>query len=450
MHKPPAVIRALPPCRDAAADERTLAAVLAQGDCCSQFCSTCNTLVTNFSSSAHSSHDLVIIGNVFAPSRSLPNLAVDEESAQYALLPVLPSTCCDMLRMYFFSLGALDHLLRIIKHSGASAVVCIGCPSVHEALVDSGKHSVSQVSFLCICCFTRPMLPQTLLDMDNRFGAFFPRSFYLYNMLTGMAMLPGQQAAVRAALQRCDLIIVDPPFSAPLQALAETLLHIQRSNAAVKILLLLPYYEQQHVTRAMPHLHMLDYRVMYSHKNFNGASTPVRIFTNIPLTKVPSPQEAGYKLCLDCNDWMYQTNSHCKHCNRCTSVGGVPRRHCFECNACVKLGSLHCELCASCHPNRTPCPSASRCTVCASTSHRRHACPLFKEIVDTALRPWVIQAPLQRDAASKVASHTRYVRGVSSAVSKRPAVFIFAHTRSPVALLKYRWRSRRSRLEPQA
>jgi hypothetical protein len=44
--------------------------------------------------------------------------------------------------MYFFSLDSLDHLLRIIKHYGASAVVCIGCPSVHEALVDSGSDSV--------------------------------------------------------------------------------------------------------------------------------------------------------------------------------------------------------------------------------------------------------------------------------------------------------------------
>ncbi len=257
-------------------------------------------------------------------------------------------------------------------------------------------------------------------------------------------MIPDEHDAVQALLQRCDLIIVDPPFSAPLQALAETLSHIQRSNAAVNVMLLFPYYEQKNVAQAMPHLHMLDYRVRYAHKNYNREDTPVRIFTSIPLPKVPSPQEAGYKLCLDCNDWMFHTNTHCKYCSRCTSVGGVLRRHCFECNACVKLGSLHCSACTTCHPKDTPCPSVSRCTVCGSVAHRRHACPVFKEIVDSALRPWSIPLRCQVDEASKVSRSAQNVRGLSRAVSKRPRIFISAHICSPVALLKYRWRRRRS------
>jgi hypothetical protein len=55
------------------------------------------------------------------------------------------------------------------------------------------------------------------LDLDHRFGAFFPRSYFRYNMLTGLAMLPSDQDGVQALLQRCDLVIVDPPFSAPLE-----------------------------------------------------------------------------------------------------------------------------------------------------------------------------------------------------------------------------------------
>jgi hypothetical protein len=144
MHKTPAVIRAPPPARDAAADERTLAAVLAQGDGRAQFCTTCSTLVPACSASAHASHDAVTIANVFAPSRSLPNLAVDEESAQY-VPPSAHRFCRHIFPMYFFSLDALDHLLRVIKHSGARDVVCMGCPSVHEALVDSGNRSVCNV-----------------------------------------------------------------------------------------------------------------------------------------------------------------------------------------------------------------------------------------------------------------------------------------------------------------
>ncbi len=88
MHKTPTVIRNPPPLRDVTADERALAAVLAQGDCSSQFCSTCSKLLTTSASSLHSSHDVVDISNVFTPSRSLPNLGVDEASAQY--VPPMP------------------------------------------------------------------------------------------------------------------------------------------------------------------------------------------------------------------------------------------------------------------------------------------------------------------------------------------------------------------------
>ena len=267
-------------------------------------------------------------------------------------------------------------------------------------------------------------------------------------------MLPSDQDGVQELLQRCDLIIVDPPFSAPLevpaplhalkkcdtlQALAATL---SRISARVKIMLLFPYFEQQRVIEAMPYLHMLDYRVRYNHKNYAGQDSPVRIFTNIPLPRVPSPQEAGYLLCLHCNDWMFHTNSHCQHCNSCTSVGGVARRHCFDCGACVKAGSLHCSACSSCHPKHAPCPPASRCTVCASLRHRRHSCPKFKEIVEEALQPWAI--PLPPCAPAKVAGRGGQKPCVTRGVCKRrPRVFISAHVLSRVAVLKYRWRSRR-------
>ncbi len=266
-------------------------------------------------------------------------------------------------------------------------------------------------------------------------------------MLTGLAILACEQDDVQELLQRCDLIIVDPPFSAPLEALATTLSHIQRTSTHVKIMLLFPYFEQQRVAEAMPYLHMLDYRVRYHHKNYAGEDTPVRIFTNIPLPRVPSPQEAGYLLCLHCNDWMFHKNVHCEYCNRCTSVGGVNRHHCFGCNACVKVGLVHCHACASCHPKNAPCPSTSRCTVCGSLHHRRHACPKFKEIIKTALQPWAIPLPdYALHASSKVSSRRGGIRCVARSVCKRrPQVFIFAHVLSRVALLKYRWRNRRKR-----
>jgi hypothetical protein len=301
-------------------------------------------------------------------------------------------------------------------------------------------------NFLALFTFrslTRQLLSQALLDMDGRFGAFFPRSFHLYNMLTGMSLLPGQDDTIQQLLKRCDLIIVDPPFSAPLQALAATLCHVQLLNPSVRLMLLFPYFEQKNVAQAMPLLHMLDYRVKYcNHKNYKGEDSPVRIFTNIPLPRVPSPQEAGYLLCLHCNDWMFHTNTHCKHCNRCTSVGGVLRQHCLECNTCVKLGSTHCRSCSSCHPKDTPCPPASRCTVCASPHHRRLACPKFQDFVKTALKPWAIPS-LCPPPASEVSRHAKQRRAVTRSVCKRPHRFIFAHIMSRPALLNYHWRSRR-------
>jgi hypothetical protein len=82
MHKAPALNRTATLPRDAAADEQALAAVLAQGDCCALFCTTCCTLLVESAAPAHSSHRVVVISNVFTPSRSLPNLGVDEENAQ--------------------------------------------------------------------------------------------------------------------------------------------------------------------------------------------------------------------------------------------------------------------------------------------------------------------------------------------------------------------------------
>ena len=87
LHKQPA-LPLPPPCpRDAAADERTIDTILAAGDCSAEFCSTCSTLLTASSSAVHALHNVVSIRNLFTPSRSLPNLGVDDASAQCVCLP---------------------------------------------------------------------------------------------------------------------------------------------------------------------------------------------------------------------------------------------------------------------------------------------------------------------------------------------------------------------------
>jgi len=173
---------------------------------------------------------------------------------------------------------------------------------------------------------------QVLLDLDDRFGVFFPHSFFNYSMLAGTAMLPCDHEVVLRHLDQCNIIIVDPQFCptfygtlhpAPMQLLATTLYNIMLRNSEVGILLILPQFLQAVALQAMPYLQMLEYRVRTS---LMGGNESFRIFTNFSLLRIPSPQEAGYLLCLECNDWMAFDKTHCKLCNKCHSQGFRPWR----------------------------------------------------------------------------------------------------------------------------
>ena len=106
--------------------------------------------------------------------------------------------------------------------------------------------------------------------------------------------------------------------------LAPVLENILKAYPFCAVLFLAPYYVRQDILSRFSSFNMLAYKVAYCHPSVypSRAETPVRIFTNIPLGRVPSPQEAGYLLCLECNDWMYYTTKHCSQCNRCTSADG--------------------------------------------------------------------------------------------------------------------------------
>ncbi len=106
--------------------------------------------------------------------------------------------------------------------------------------------------------------------------------------------------------------------------LAPVLENILKAHPLCAVLLLAPYYLRQGILSRFSSFVMLAYKVAYCHTSVypSRAETPVRIFTTIPLPKVPSPQEAGYLLCLQCNDWISYTTKHCSQCNRCTSADG--------------------------------------------------------------------------------------------------------------------------------
>ena len=88
-----------------------------------------------------------------------------------------------------------------------------------------------------------------------------------------------------------------------------------------------PYYMEQHIIRNLPEFKMFDYKVNYeNHSSFTNTGnrkrkfgSPVRIFTNVTLSKLNLKRVTGYKYCKSCNYWVSNENRHCNECKFCTS-----------------------------------------------------------------------------------------------------------------------------------
>ncbi|KAL3309562.1 rRNA N6-adenosine-methyltransferase zcchc4 [Cichlidogyrus casuarinus] len=133
-----------------------------------------------------------------------------------------------------------------------------------------------------------------LLDIDSRFLAFYGNDeFSHYNMINNHLIEP--EPGFHNVLQTINesskvLILCDPPFSAVMSILRESLERLRSTMATsfTSLMLILPYFTLKHLNQNARHakLTMLDYRIDYcNHKKLSKASF-VRIFTDLPPAHV--------------------------------------------------------------------------------------------------------------------------------------------------------------------
>ncbi|XP_051698203.2 rRNA N6-adenosine-methyltransferase ZCCHC4 isoform X3 [Oryctolagus cuniculus] len=67
-----------------------------------------------------------------------------------------------------------------------------------------------------------------------------------------------------------------------------------------------------------------DNHALYKHGKTGRKQSPVRIFTNIPPSKIILPTEEGYRFCPLCQRYVSTENQHCEHCNSCSSKVPFP------------------------------------------------------------------------------------------------------------------------------
>ena len=89
----------------------------------------------------------------------------------------------------------------------------------------------------------------------------------------------------------------------------------------------------------------VNHRAFKSGGGAGKKGSPVRIFTNLPLSELALPSSEGYRLCGECEAWVSAANRHCSKCGRCTSKDGSRYSHCDACQRCVKPSWRHCPNC---------------------------------------------------------------------------------------------------------
>jgi len=253
---------------------------------------------------------------------------------------------------YFFNKKTSDFITGSLKSQKISHVLCIGAPTIFEAL--NSENSGIKTLFL---------------DIDPRYLAFYsPLQFCWYNFINGYFFLGSSSQNVYEDFVReggANLaIVLDPPFGVKSELIGEGFKRIcsdvsefAEEGNVPKIFWVFPYFMESKVKETGLNLAMSDYKVDYdNHKQFSGGEgqggrkqgSPVRIFTNVELSKLRLPKEEGYKLCSKCEFWVSEENEHCNKCKACTSKDGRTYVHCDACSRCVKPTWTHCQECQRC------------------------------------------------------------------------------------------------------
>uniref|UniRef100_A0A8D8M5C0 Zinc finger CCHC domain-containing protein 4 n=1 Tax=Cacopsylla melanoneura TaxID=428564 RepID=A0A8D8M5C0_9HEMI len=299
-----------------------------------KYCNSCNELVTSLV--AHESHDVVSgISNEMlqTPTKILQQKSDSKKESQF-----------------HFTDDTTNTILDIISHNQRSHVICVGTPSVHEAIKSSNSKAES-----------------ILLDIDHRYYNFYSEEeFIWFNMYNGY-FFQNENSPMNLFKFFKDkdvMLIVDPPFGAKFEPLADTVKKLERmhleacdSLKSFDVMLFSPYFREKEILNVFPMYHMADYKVNYAnHKQFQSGGrkqgSPVRIYTSLASDKVPLPTLENYWFCKRCKAWRSEDNSHCDKCNTCSSKNGTKYWHCDKCRQCIKPSWYHCDTCSKCcHPS---------------------------------------------------------------------------------------------------
>jgi len=239
---------------------------------------------------------------------------------------------------YWFKPEVLAVLNNVLEKF--DSVLCIGCPSVFEALVGEKK--------------------AFLMDFDHRFSNFYSeKEFAHFSMLNHHFYQESGEANLKKFFKGSKrlAIVVDPPFGSILSALEKSLDKLKKSFLSVvpkgqlSVIVFLPIFIGKHLDG----MSMVDYKVTYSnHAHYKHRNkTIVRMFTDIDRKLFKLPAEEGYKFCETCQRYVSSENQHCALCDSCTTTFGPAFKHCDTCEKCVKSQYAHCLECKKCHlPNR--------------------------------------------------------------------------------------------------
>ncbi|EGD80789.1 hypothetical protein PTSG_01377 [Salpingoeca rosetta] len=432
------------------------------------FCRTCSRLLLASQRKKHPrSHDVV----AHVPTHQL----------QQPTLLLQPASKRRQNAQYLFSPHDTAFVLQKLRQLGAQRVVCMGCPSIHEAIQQQNRHpedkeqqathhhhhhhhhqqqqqqqqqqhSLGKGEHSVVCDSDGTCLDSMLLDLDDRFAQFFPTSYAKFNMLNTFFFDRTEQMRALDFIASADALVVDPPFGCPLAALAHAIHWIQDRSPrgrAMPVLLFFPYFSAAGLAHVVPELKRSNYCVTYTnHKTYtqpapalarapagnivadaatppapgkkgmqrkhkyrhkkgkqrskgsdsasqdvetnnnNNSSnagparlkaSPVRIFTNIPLSSFSLPSN-HYRFCEECQLWTFKHAPHCSACGVCPSLNGEPYHHCTECKTCVKPRRVHCGRCRRCVPASShKCgvqlrEASGQCFLCGGRGHAMMQC----------------------------------------------------------------------------
>jgi len=264
---------------------------------------------------------------------------------------------------FFFSCEYVEVILHWLNTVVLpKRVVCIGCPRIHEAILEKGNKKMKSL----------------LLDIDDRYSSYFPHTFLHYNMANSH-FLGKSSGKNRRRMQNIfrfsDCILMDPPYSLRADVLKKSIqLYLKIYSSEKKnppvFILFFPFNLKNKVDAVFTDndpftLKMLDYRIDYDRdfhkdgkKELRKISSPGRIFTNFsdPGAFTPPPclsTAQQYRFCSDCKYYVHITNFHCQKCNQCVVFDGKNVKHCFACKKCVKVSWKHCEKCGVCQYSGT-------------------------------------------------------------------------------------------------